>query len=574
MPSKTPFRPRFGGSLGLLLAGTFFAAHPAAAQDGNPADRIFFNGPVITVDGENRVAEALAIDDGRIVAVGDKEAVLRHAGPQTVLTDLGGHAVIPGFVDAHSHFLGVGTVALYEVDLNSPPIGTVRSIDDIVRVLAERAKTVPPGGTIVARGYDDTLLAERRHPDRHDLDRASTRHRIIIRHVSGHFSAANSYAIAQSGVTKATPDPAGGVIRREADGTPSGVLEESAMRLVKRGPDAVYGEERSLAAARHAGKIYAAAGITTAQHGASGPKSFRMLSLAKERGLVPIRLVALPNSTLARRLGAPPARGTVPGSDNVGVGAVKLFADGSIQGYTGYLTQPYHIGPHGEHDYRGYPSQSCERLTSRVKKLTVEGWQVAVHANGDAAIDCALDAFDAARAANGGRIFRPIIIHAQMTRLDQLDRMRDLGAIPSFFSLHTYYWGDRHRDRFIGPERAKGISPVRSAQDRGVTFTVHTDSPVVPVEPLRLLWATVNRVTTSGAVLGPGERVTVMEALRAMTINAAYQYGFEKQLGSIEEGKIADLAILSRDPLAIDPADLDDIDVVETIVGGRSVYAQ
>jgi predicted amidohydrolase YtcJ len=559
---------------GLFLAGALFTAQPAVAQQADPADRIFFNGPIITVDAKSHVAEALAIDDGRIVAVGDKESVLRRAGPKTVLTDLAGRAVIPGFIDAHSHLLSTGAVSLYQVDLNSPPIGKIRSIDDIVRVLAERAKTVPAGGTIVGFGYDDTLLAEHRHPNRHDLDRASTRHRIIITHVSVHFAAANSYALEQSGITKDTPDPAGGVIRREADGKPSGVLEESAKSLVKRGPDAVYSEKQWVAAAAHAAKMYAAAGVTTAQNGVTGAAAFRRLSLAKKRGLIPIRLVALPSVTLARKLGTPPVRGAIPAVDEVGIGAVKLFADGSIQGYTGYLTQPYFIGPSGDKNYRGHPTKPCGQLTTPIKGLVKKGWQIAVHANGDAAIDCVLSAFEAAKAANGGKIFRPIIIHAQMTRPDQLDKMSELGAIPSFFSLHTYYWGDRHRDIFLGSERAARISPTRTALDKGVVFTVHTDTPVVPISRTRLLWATVNRLTTSGAVLGPDERITTMDALRAMTINAAYQYGFERELGSLETGKIADLVILSRDLLTMDPAKLDKLQIMETIVGGKSVYTK
>ncbi|WP_324751154.1 amidohydrolase family protein [Sphingomonas sp. LY54] len=536
------------------------------------ADRVFVNGPVITIDTHGHTARALAVKDGRILEVGDEASVRKLVGRDTVVTDLGGRALVPGFIDAHSHFLGVGT-ALYGADLNSPPIGAVRSIDDIVRILAERAKSVPEGGTIVGRGYDDTLLAERRHPTRHDLDRASTRHRIIIRHISGHFSAANSRAIEESGIGPETRDPTNGVIRREADGTPLGVFEETAASLVKRGPDAVYGRAQQLEAAKQAAAIYAAQGVTTAQHSSAGKRTFELLKAAQASGSVKLRLVLLPNGTLANA-SSPPVDPATAIADGLVLGPVKLFADGSIQGYTGYLSDPYHVAPpQAEAGYRGYPAQSCNRVETRVAALVARGWQVAIHGNGDAAIDCALGAMEKARPLATAAHYRPVVIHAQMSRPDQLDRMKAIGATPSFFSLHTYYWGDRHRDQFIGPERAARISPVGSSLARALRYTVHTDSPVVPMDQIRLLWATVNRVTTGGAVLGPEERVSALEALRAMTYNAAYQYGLERELGSLERGKLADLVILSEDPLAVAPRALDGLRVVETIVGGKTIFA-
>ena len=563
-------------AIAALVAAAFVAVglatwSPAAVKPVRvEADRVFVNGPVITIDADDRVTDALAVKDGRILAIGDK-AVRKLIGRGTIVTDLNGKALAPGFIDAHSHFLGVGT-ALYGADLNSPPIGNVRSIEDIVRILAERAKSVPEGGTIVGRGYDDTLLAERRHPNRHDLDRASTRHRIIIRHISGHFSAANSRAIEESGIGRETRDPSNGVIRREADGTPLGVFDEAAASLLKRGPDAVYSRAQQLEAARKASEIYAAQGITTAQHSSAGKRTFELLRAARAEGKVPLRLVLLPNSTLAGA-SSPPADPATDIAEGLLLGPVKLFSDGSIQGYTGYLSDPYHVPPaDADAAYRGYPSQSCSRLEKRAAALVQSGWQVAIHANGDAAIDCALGAMDKARPVATAHHYRPVVIHAQMTRKDQLDRMKAIGAIPSYFSLHTYFWGDRHRDQFIGAERAAGISPARSSLERGLHFTVHTDSPVVPMDQIRLLWATVNRLTTSGQVLGPEERISAGEVLRAMTYNAAYQYGIERELGSLEPGKLADLVILSENPLAMEPRSLDQLRVVETIVGGKTIF--
>ena len=194
-----------------------------------------------------------------------------------------------------------------------------------------------------------------------------------------------------------------------------------------------------------------------------------------------------------------------------------------------------------------------------------------MHGNGDASIDDILDAFEAADAIEPIAPARPVIIHAQMAREDQLDRMADLGVIPSFFILHTYYWGDRHRDIFMGPERAARMSPARSALDRGIEPTLHADSPVVPMEPLRIVWSAVNRVSTGGDVIGEAQRIEPMEALAGVTISAARQHFEEDTKGSLEVGKLADLVILSSSPLD-DPEHIDQIKVVQTIVGGKVVY--
>jgi predicted amidohydrolase YtcJ len=287
-------------------------------------------------------------------------------------------------------------------------------------------------------------------------------------------------------------------------------------------------------------------------------------------GLIPLRMVLWPMP--------PAADAMLDGSfefspDGLWVrrGAVKIIADGSIQGYTGYLSEPYHVPPGDDPGYRGYPRVPRDALIEQVVHFHSEGFQVAVHGNGDASIDDILDAFERAQAEHPRHDARHVIIHAQMAREDQLDRMAALGVIPSFFSLHTYYWGDRHRDIFMGPERAARMSPARSAILRDMHFTIHCDSPVVPMEPLRLVWAAVNRRSTSGAPIGPAQRITTLQALRAVTIDAAYQHFEEETKGSLEPGKLADLVILSRSPLE-DPEHIDEIEVLETIVGGRTVY--
>jgi predicted amidohydrolase YtcJ len=535
-----------------------------------PVPTLYVGGPILTMDAENRIAEALAVEGERIAAVGSA-AELRpwaeRVGARVV--DLGGRALLPGFIDAHGHFPGSGLTAVF-VDLNSPPIGTVESLDDLIARMRERAAEAREGEWLLGIGYDDTLLAERRHPTRRDLDRASVRHPVAVLHISGHLAVVNGAGLTKLGLSPESPDPTGGLIRREADGrTPDGVLEETAMEPLQEllTPGALDG----LRILRRAGELYLENGVTTAQSGATAAGLIRAFDWMVWLGLVPVRLVVWPveeaaDAILEGRL-APPEWDPL----RLRVGALKLIADGSIQGYTGYLREPYHVPPGDDPGYRGYPRIPRDELLRDVDRFHRAGWQIAVHGNGDAAIDDILDAFEAAQRAHPRDDARHVVIHAQMTREDQLDRMAALGVIPSFFSLHTFYWGDRHRRVFMGPERADRMSPARSALERGIRFTIHADAPVVPMEPLRLVWAAANRRTRSGFVVGEEQRIPVLAALRAVTIDAARQHFEEAEKGSLEPGKLADLVILSRSPLET-PETIDAIQVLETIVGGRTRY--
>jgi predicted amidohydrolase YtcJ len=540
------------------------------ACGGPPAGKtVYVGGPIVTVDGENRVVEALGIEGDRIGAVGSEAEVRAWAGEDARVVDLGGHALLPGFIDAHGHYPGEGIYAT-TADLNPPPIGDVGNIDDLVARLTARAEKVGAGDWVVGMSYDDTLLAEGRHPTRNDLDRVSSEHPVAAVHISGHLATVNTLGLAALGIDRDTPDPNGGRIQRDATGEPNGVLEETAMEDVMR-PIFSPGLTGTLAMVQEANRRALAAGVTTAQSGYASEEilALRWLSML---GLIPLRLVIWPGAELMDRVLA--GETTLPETDPlwVRIGAVKIVSDGSIQGYTGYLRDPYHLPPGDDPSERGYPRYSKEELRARVASYRAAGHQVAIHANGDASIDDTLHALEAAQLGDPQIDARSVIIHAQMTTDDQLERMAKLRAIPSFFVLHTYYWGDRHRDRFLGPERADRISPTKTAQEKGVRFTIHCDSPVVPMEPLRLIWSAVNRRTTSGDVLGAGERIDVASALRATTIDAAFQHFEETDKGSLEPGKLADLVILDRSPLAPRPQALDSIRVLETIVGGESVW--
>lgn len=555
----------------VAVVAVAFSAVGATAQH---ADTVYLSGEVLTMDAANSMREALAVLDGKILAVGSDEAMQAYIGSDTRVVDLEYKTVLPGFIDAHGHFPEAGNVALYSADLNSPPIGTTKNIGDLVARVAQKAKETPAGGWVVGVGYDDTLLAENRHPTKEDLDKASADHPIWVFHISLHMGVANTKALELAGVTKDTPQPDGGVIHKDPDtGEPTGLLDEIPAFWRVWGSIPQRTDEQELAGIRYASRQYAAKGVTTAQNGLAQKRAIQLLEKAAATGDLSIRALVLPRWDVAAEIASGTFEVNGAKSDKITVGAAKLVGDGSIQGYTGYLGEPYHTPYKGDADYRGYPAYPREKLIEMVKAMHATGTQMAIHGNGDAAIDDILDAYEAALAERPNADARPIIIHAQMARDDQLDRMKALGVVPSFFVLHTYYWGDRHRDIFMGPERAAHMSPCRSAADRGIRFTTHCDTPVVPMDPLLLVWSAVNRESTSGQVIGKDEQVSTTQALRSVTIDAAWQ-GFEEDTkGSIEPGKFADLVILDGNPLD-DPEYIRHLSVLETIVGGETVYTK
>jgi predicted amidohydrolase YtcJ len=534
-------------------------------------DTLYLNGTVITMTARDATAEAVAVKDGRILAVGPNNKIKALAGPSTKSIDLAGKTLLPGFYAAHDHFPGAGRVALFSTDLNSPPIGPMESIEDIVAALRAKAEKTPPGKWIVGRGYDDTLVKEHRHPTRHDLDRASTNHPIHIVHTSGHLSSANSLALKLAGVTKDTPQPAGGVIRKDpVTGEPDGIIEERTQMVGRLVPG--YTQAQHLEAIRWCDTEYLSKGVTTTVITGGGGGVADELLEARGKGWLHLRVHAYVSSVT----GAPQTLDNLaklsPVPDQIRVSGVKMLQDGSLQGFTGYLTAPYYTQPQGTNGYAGYASRSREALTQSVLKYHRVGYQIAIHANGDAAIDDVLHAFRAAQKAFPRPDARHRIEHCQTPREDQLDAMKELGITPSFFVGHVYYWGDRHRDLFLGPERAGRISPLASALKRDIRFTIHNDTPVTPVNPLLLVWCSVNRLTRDGKVLGPEQRIGIFEALRTVTSDAAWQNFEEKTKGTIEPGKFADFVVLAENPLTIDPVKLKDIAITETIVGGKTVF--
>ena len=554
--------------LGGLVVLAAIATRPPSA----PEHEIYVNGNVLTMDAAGTVSEAVSLREGLIESVGSSEEMLALAGDNTVVVDLRGRTVLPGFIDAHGHFPGSGQT-VFSADLNSPPIGEVTHLSQLLERLTRLGQT-RTDGWIIGHGYDDTLLAERRHPNRDDLDKVSADRPVAIIHVSGHLAVVNSTALAILGIDAESLDPEGGVIVREPDSDggrrPNGVLEETAARAVWEYTLDLSAMD-ALRMTTQAAEEYLAAGVTTASAGGMPTTVATLLGFLSQLNQFPQRVALFP---LFEEVGEQLLNSSATldsfARARVSVPRVKIIADGSIQGYTGYLSAPYHVPYKGDADYRGYASVPREILFEQVAGLYERRIQVAIHCNGDASIEDGLDAIEYAMQQHPWPEARPLMIHAQMTREDQIARMAELGVTPSFFSAHTYYWGDRHAAIFMGPERAANMSPARWAQEAGVRFSSHLDTPVTPMLPLQAVWSQVERKSTSGTIIGPGQRIDRLSALRAVTIDAAWQVFMDDVIGSIEPGKDADLVVLSDNPLTA--PDLRSLKVDRTIIAGATVY--
>ena len=564
---------------GLATALAFSA--PAIADTGTRRARldtakgvtVYRGGTIRTMNSAAPLAEAVAVSGGRIVAVGSEADVAARAGRDAAIVDLGGRTMLPGFIDCHGHISMTALLMGFQ-NLAPEPAGPIRSIEDIkaeFRKFRERTGG-GRGGWLLGAMYDDSLLAEKRALTRADLDEVSADQPILAYHASLHVVVVNSAALSLLGITADTPDPQGGVIRRwPGTREPNGILEEGAISLaMPRLPQA--SREELLDLLDEVQDRYAAWGITTAQDGATRRPDFDLLTLAAERDRLKIDVVAYPFFTHIEDL----ARGDIEMKRDYNgfkIGGIKLMLDGSPQAKTAWLTRPYEVVPPGfDKDYRGYRIVDDQTAANMVDDAFGRGWQVYAHCNGDAAADQFIAAIDKATKKHGAADRRSTVIHAQTLREDQLDDMARLGVMPSYFVTHTFYWGDWHRDSVLGAERAARISPVRSTIERGMRYTLHNDSPVVPSDCRMLLWSAVNRVTRSGKVLGEEQRIGAEEALQGITIDAAYQHFEDDIKGSIEEGKLADLVIVEQDPVRIDTAELRNLSIAETIKRGETIY--
>lgn len=594
---------------GMFVAGgvvpSALAGKEAVAGE-NKADTIYHGGPILTMVKDGDRAGALAVKDGRILSVGAKKEVMATKGPGTQVVDLKGKCLMPGFFDPHSHIV-LQSVKFSTANLDPEPIGEAGSIADIQRILREwiDKKKLKHGQWVIGWGYDDTGIKEQRHPNRDDLDAVSTDHPILLMHISSHLMTGNSKMLEEIKVTSETKDPEGGKIQRKPGGNePNGVLEEIAMTLVlKKLPMPT--PERAMEMLAEGIQFYARAGITTAQDCASGKGTLTLLGAMEQQGKLPIDIIAWP---LYKGVDDAEFDAIVSNRRERGRlrrGGLKMTVDGSIQGYTAFLSKPYYVQPGDTHPmadkcvtdtaehifvsadtpagsgaplgnsmeaHRGYSNMTQNEIETWLRRCDGANVQTQVHTNGDAATDMLIKAVDSVRGNNPRPDLRTTIIHAQTMREDQLEFSTKHGLTPSFFPIHVYFWGDRHRDIFLGPERAARISPSRTALDRNLKVTLHHDAPIAGIEMLTVAWSAVNRVTTSGKELGPEHRITPFEALRAITADAAWQNFEEDRKGTLAVGKLADMVVLSGDPLAVDPMRIKDIQVLNTIKEGKSIF--
>lgn len=532
---------------------------------------LYHNGDIITMENESDHPEAVIVENGLIKAVGTFETLASQKATDCHMIDLNGKTLMPSFIDGHGHISMASTQYLANANLED-----AENFDNIVQILKDfiSSNQIPAGEVVIGCLYDHNYLDEKRHPDKWVLDRASSEHPILISHTSSHMGVANSFALKNAKINASTPDPQGGMIAHDPEtGEPTGYLEEAAYMTVKKSNEPKLPDPEELLA--DVQDIYAANGITTAQDGATGANVLSLIRRVGDAGRLKIDIVTYPmamNAALETLPQLMEENQDIAGQykNHVKIGGYKVVLDGSPQGKSAWMSEPYEDSG----DYRGYPWLTDDQLHASIRKALADDQQLLTHCNGDAAAQQLLDIYEQELAVSDNPNkdnLRPVMIHCQTVREDQLDRMQKLHMIPSIFVCHTWYWGDVHLKNF-GEERGRRISPARSALDRGLIYNFHTDTPVTQPKMLHTVWAAVNRITRSGTEIGPEQRIGVYDALKGITINAAYAYFEEDSKGSIKEGKRADLVILDRNPLKIDKMAIRDINVLETIKDGETIY--
>lgn len=536
---------------------------------------IFHNAQVVTMDDNKKSAEAILVEDGKIIKVGSNEEVLALKDGDTEVRDLGGKTLMPGFIDPHSHLTAVA-YNLLMVNANPSPTG---KCDTKEALLAEFKKGLEEGDFsngewLMGMGYDPSVFPDGKHITRLDLDSVSTEVPINCIHASGHCCVVNTKALQILGYWGDYEVPEGGTVECFENGEPNGLLTENAYLTpsvqAKQQPPSF---ENVLGAIKKACSLYSHFGITSCQDGRVTMNEYQLLKAAGQMGALNIDVLGLVAPQAADEL---LVKGQKAGDyeNHVRMGAYKLFLDGSPQAKTAWLSKPYYVAPEGKDaDYCGFPIYKDEDVVAAAKTCLLNKWQLNVHCNGDEACEQLIRCYTQAIEETGiHEDLRPVMVHAQTVREDQLERMKKIGMIATFFLDHVYYWGDWHYESVLGAERAERISPLRSAINYDINYTMHQDSPVVNPNSLFAVHNAVNRITKNGRLLGADQRLTVEEALRGVTINAAYQIFEEDKKGSITEGKLADFVILGSNPLTVESDKIKDIEVLETIKEGHTIY--
>lgn len=533
------------------------------------ADMVLINGKIVTVDDQESMAEAVAVESGRILAVGSSREIQSLAGPETKIIDLHGRIVIPGLIESHCHLTwGEGTQQAMGIIDGSYEAG-VRSIADIQAKITEQAKKKPKGKWIHVVKEDDSKLAEKRHPTKWDLDHVAPNHPVMIDTVGGHFAIVNSKAFELAGITKDSPDPEGGRFERDSKtGELTGGIHERA-RLAILPPS--IGEaptlDEAMTGIKWMTQQYVASGITCANDGGIREAVFiRAFQELLARGELPIRIRIDPRCELMPHLAA---LGIMEGFGNemLKICAVKITADGAISARTAAVAEPYLHRP----NYYGELAITREELQRIIMGGYPQGYRFAIHANGERAINMTLDILEEAQAKHPRKDPRNKIIHCTVVTKEIIERIKKLGILPTIFGPYPYYHGDKILPAF-GAERLERMFAARSLLDEGIKVSAHSDHTASPYPPLMGIHALVNRRSAKGVPIGASQKISVMEAIKLYTINAAYQNFEENLIGSIEPGKFADMVALGKDILTAPPETIIDTPIDMTIVDGKIVY--
>jgi predicted amidohydrolase YtcJ len=533
---------------------------------------IIHGGPILTMEGDKAsYVEAVAVADGKIVFAGSDAEAMKLKTSNTVIKELGGNTMLPGFVDAHSHFINAPTLS-QQANVSPSPVGagdTVPQIIAILKAYQEKAK-IPDGGWILGWGYDDSMVKGGTLKKR-DLDAAFPNHKVLVMHVSLHGGVLNSKGLEWAGVSRETPTPPGGIIARGPDGKePEGLLMETAfLPVFAKLPQP--SEAEMLELLKPGQMMYAQNGFTLANEGFTHTKDIRFLQKAASEKRLFIDIVALPGFTEMDQWQNQPEFPFGQWNNRLKLQGIKITQDGSVQGKTASYLEPLLTGgPQGQKNWRGNSTLPYTDFANLVDKAHKAGLQIFVHANGDGAIQQTIKATEAA-GVKAGDDSRTIVIHSQMQHPEDLPKYVALGLTPSYFTMHTFFWGDVHRKN-LGEQRAAFLSPMASAMDLSLKATNHTDFNVTPLEPFFMLWTAMARTTRSGYVLGPDQRIDAYRGLQAMTIYPAWEYREETRRGSIVPGKLADFVIITADPLKTPVDKIRDIKVVETIKEGKTIF--
>ena len=561
----------------LLILGMFliFSCKNNKETETKNSAIVFFGGDIITMVGETaQYTESVIVKDGKIRFVGKYKDAIKIAGEGHVTRNLEGKTLMPSFIDPHSHFinsLGMSSQA----NCSPSPVGEANNVAGIIKALKnlKSEKNIPDGELIIGYGYDDTVMPDGKLLNRDDLDKEFPNNPVMVLHVSLHGAVLNSKSLSKFGISAKTVTPPGGIIVRKPGTTePYGLIMETAfLPVFAQFPKPT--AKQVLQQLKDGQMIYAAAGVTTAQEGASHLGDVQILQTGADSNAFFIDVVSYPFITefdTIFKLYSANDFGKY--TNKFKLGGIKITIDGSPQGRTALFTTPYLTGgPSGEENWLGESTFTQEQVNQMLKNVYDKDLQSIFHANGDGAIDMCIKAHEFASGNNPTKERRTTIIHSQFVRLDQLDKYLEYKMIPSLYTEHTFFFADAHiKNR--GLKQASFISPMNTAIKKGLRPTNHTDFNVVPIDQMMVIWSAVNRTSRNGQVIGPQERISPYQALQAITTNAAYQYFEEDTKGSLEEGKLADLVILDRNPLKIDPINIKDIKVLETIKEGTTIF--